>query len=58
MAIVNGTIEALCSKDRFNLVKQGNLGWEIQDNRDFRTVSIHFDETEAREAYAKLVTPQ
>ncbi len=55
MAIVNSTMDALSSRDRFNLVRQFNLGWEIQDNREHRSVSIHFDEAAARAAYAAIL---
>ncbi len=53
MAIVKGTAAALSSRDRFNLVDQG-VFWEIQDNREHCIVSMHADETEAREAYAAI----
>lgn len=53
MAIVNSTLEALSSGDRYNLVNQG-VGWEIQDNREHRIVDLFFDEQQAREAYIAL----
>lgn len=54
MAIVNSTVQALSSGDRYNLLNQG-AGWEIQDNFEHRIVGLFFDEQEAREAYAALV---
>ncbi len=54
MAIVDSTLAALSSRDRFNLVHHSHLGWEIQDNHEHRIVSLHFDEDEARAAYAAL----
>lgn len=54
MSIVQSTAAALSSGDRYNLVNQG-VFWEIQDNREHRTVSMHQDEQEAREAYATLI---
>jgi hypothetical protein len=53
MAIVKGTAAALSSPDRFDLVDRG-FGWEILDKKHHRIVSMHFDEAEARAAYAMV----
>lgn len=53
MAIVNSTLAALNSGDRYNLVCHP-FGWEIQDNRAHRVVDIFHYEDEALAAYAKL----
>jgi hypothetical protein len=57
MAIVNSTLAALSSGDRYNLVCHP-FGWEIQDNREHRVVDIFHEEAPARQAYAKLTEGQ